>query len=107
MCRGPKSKDFWPTIKPFITNKGSNTKRDIVLCENDVLVCDQKQVSETFNNFFVNVAKNIGINSIDVDESHPSVQSIQNNNSHDVVPEPFNFEPVDKDFVFAVNVSAN
>jgi hypothetical protein len=29
---GPKSKDFWPTIKPFITNKGSHFKNNI-LCE--------------------------------------------------------------------------
>ncbi|KAK3091810.1 hypothetical protein FSP39_022788 [Pinctada imbricata] len=96
---GPKSTDFWPTIKPFITNKGNSIKKDIVLSENDTLVCDQSSVSETFNEFFVNVAKNIGINSIDVDETHPSVQKIQNHLSNTCTEEPFIFEPVDESFV--------
>ena len=30
---GPKSKDFWPTIKPFITNKGSHFTKNIILCK--------------------------------------------------------------------------
>ena len=34
---GPKSKDFWPTIKPFITNKGSHFKNNI-LCEKDEII---------------------------------------------------------------------
>jgi hypothetical protein len=26
---GTKNKDFWPTIKPFLTNKGCNFETDI------------------------------------------------------------------------------
>ena len=37
---GPKSKNIWPTIKPFIN--------------------DQNKVAECFNDFFINVAKDIG-----------------------------------------------
>jgi hypothetical protein len=33
---GPKSKDFWPTVKPFLTNKGKVNQKDTVLSENDV-----------------------------------------------------------------------
>ena len=35
---GPKSKDFWPTVKPFLTNKGNVNQKDTVLSENDVLI---------------------------------------------------------------------
>ena len=60
---GPKSKDFWPTIRPFLTNKGSNQQSEINLCENNVIISDQKQVCDIFNDFFVNVAKDIGTDS--------------------------------------------
>jgi hypothetical protein len=53
---GPKSKHFWPTIKPFLTNKGSHFAKDIILCENDNIINNQTEVAETFNNFFINVA---------------------------------------------------
>ena len=53
---GPTSKHFWPTIKPFLTNKGSHFAKDIILCENDNIINNQTEVAETFNNFFINVA---------------------------------------------------
>jgi hypothetical protein len=34
-CAG---KHFWPTIKPFLTNKGSHFAKDIILCENDNII---------------------------------------------------------------------
>jgi hypothetical protein len=36
-----------------------------------VLITKQDEVCEIFNNFFVNVAKNIGNNQINVDGDHP------------------------------------
>jgi hypothetical protein len=59
-----KSKDFWPTVKPFLTNKGNVNQKDTVLSENDVLITKLDEVCEIFNNFVVNVAKNI-------ENSHP------------------------------------
>jgi hypothetical protein len=76
---GPKSKDFWPTAKPFLTNKGIVNQKDTVLSENDVLITKQDEVCEIFNNLFVNVAKNIGNNQINVDGDHPSILEIKNN----------------------------
>jgi hypothetical protein len=49
-------KDFWPTIKPFITNKGSYFENNIILTDDDRIINDQNEVAETFNEFFVNVA---------------------------------------------------
>jgi hypothetical protein len=58
---GSKSKDFWSTVKPFLTNKGGTTQKDLLLSENNILVNCQKEICEIFYNFFfTNVAKNIG-----------------------------------------------
>ena len=46
--------------------------------------------------FFVNVAQNIGNNSIPVNEEHPSIVKIKENN--DAAPD-FNFQPVDQSFI--------
>jgi len=50
---GPKSKDFWSTIKPFITNTGSHFSKDIILCENEKIINNQKEVVGCFNDFFL------------------------------------------------------
>ena len=49
---GPKSSGFWPTIKPFLSNKSNNCKKDIILEEDNNIINDQTEVSEIFNNFF-------------------------------------------------------
>jgi hypothetical protein len=74
---GPKSKHFWPTIKPFLTNKGSHFAKDIILCENNNIINNQTEVAETFNNFFINVAKDIGSQNIKTDDNHPSIKAIK------------------------------
>ena len=54
---GCKSKDFWPTVKPFLTNKGTQVHKDAILFEDNKLINDQQEVCGIFNHFFVNVAK--------------------------------------------------
>ena len=93
---GPKAKDFWPTIKPFITNKGANHQKDTVLCENEKLVTKQQDVCAIFNTFFVNVAKDIGTSDVKVDADHPSVSAIQENVR---LESSFQFKPVTEEFI--------
>jgi hypothetical protein len=95
---GPKSKDFWPTVKPFLTNKDIVNQKDTVLSENDVLITKQDEVCEIFNNFFVNVAKNIGNNKINVDGDHPSILEIKNNHP-ELHENSFSFSSINPDFV--------
>jgi hypothetical protein len=45
------------------------TNNSIILCENDNIVNAPKEVTEIFNNFFVNVAKNIGDKNIKIDKT--------------------------------------
>jgi hypothetical protein len=52
---GPKSSDFWPTIKPFLSSKGVKTNNSITLSENNDIVNDPKKVSgplPVFDNFY-------------------------------------------------------
>ena len=93
---GCKAKDFWPTVKPFLTNKGSFIQKDTILLENDKLINDQQDVCNILMIFFVNVAKNIGENSIPINEEHPSLLKIQENLT---VQSDLQFKPVDEEFV--------
>ena len=93
---GCKSADFWPTIKPFLTNKGNKISKDVILKENNSLINDQNQICEVFNDFFINVAKNIGTNSLPADEHHPSILKIKENNKCST---PFHFKDVDETFI--------
>ena len=66
----------------FLTNKGRNQQSEINLCENNVIISDQKQVSDIFNDFFVNVAKDIGTDSDthnEVLEQHQSIKATKEN----------------------------
>lgn len=76
---GCKSNTFWPTIKPFLTNKVTKVNKDTILCENKVLINDQEEICKVFHNFFVNVAQTIANNSIPVDDNHPSILKIKEN----------------------------
>jgi hypothetical protein len=79
---GPKSKDFWPTIKPFLTQKPTyKTDNPIILKKSDgELLSDQATVANTLNSFYVNIAKNIGIAENEQDTfTHPSTDKINNN----------------------------
>ena len=73
---GCKSETFWSTVKTFVTNKGNKITKDTVLHENESIKTDQKEICNIFNNFFVNVAKNIGESSSQSLENHPSINAI-------------------------------
>ena len=78
---GPKSKDSWPTIKPFLSSKASRNSIDIILIENDNSISDQKEVCNVLDDFYVNVAKEIGINNKSRHNtgSHPIIEAIKEN----------------------------
>ena len=93
-----KNKDFWSTIKPFLTNKGSQFETDIILNENEKLVTNQKEISNVFNYFFFDVTKDIGKDSITIDENHSSIIKIKEC-SHTDNSEELYFKPISEDFI--------
>ena len=55
--KGSNVKDFWNYYKPYFTSKGICNDGRIILVENDKILNKDSDISETFNNFFVNVKK--------------------------------------------------
>ena len=51
---------FWKTVKPYFSDKGSNSRR-ITLLENDSILTDDKDIAKTINNFFINITKNLNV----------------------------------------------
>ena len=47
------NKEFYKSVKPYITNKGT----DIILIDQNKLVSDDKEIAEIFNNYFANIVK--------------------------------------------------
>ena len=93
---GPKSKDFWPTIKPFLSSKSAKNDCDIILLEKDTLISDQKEVSCVLNDFYINIAQEIGINAQSYElDTHPSIMAINENSPAESYP-TFNFKPVNQ-----------
>ena len=51
------NKTIWNTVKPFITNKNGLTNNDITITHNNTAITDEKQLTELFNKYFVNIVE--------------------------------------------------
>ena len=103
-----ENRKFWKTVKPFFGDKGGSTNK-VVLVENDTIINDDKEVAQTFNDYFDNAVKSLGISdnkillkepeqslgkvldAINMHETHPSIIKIKENVSID---KEFSFSPV-------------
>ena len=93
---------FWKTVKPYFSDKGSNSRR-ITLLENDSILTDDKDIAKTMNNFFINITKNLNlkpykdssltnINEITSNfDNHVSVKKIKESFPN-IVSSDFNFQ---------------
>ena len=69
------------------------------MLEKDTLISDQKEVSGLLNDFYINIAREICIDSQSQDpENHPSIKAIKEN-GHEEGYTSFNFMPVDQQMV--------
>ena len=93
------SKDSWPTVKPFPTNKGCSDQKDVILQENNNIITNQEEICEVFNNVFVNVAKNIGDQNIKIDKTHPSINAISEKYSNASKSHQLILKLIDESFV--------
>ena len=82
--KGNNVKDFWNFCKPYFTNNGICNDDRIILVEKDKILNKDSDISETFNNSFVNITKDLGIINWADDSSdrssfsnHPSIQMIK------------------------------
>ena len=59
---GVKNPNFWKTVKPFLTNKGGRNGDSIMIRTDDQVITDPKTVADKMNNFYINIASQIGGN---------------------------------------------
>ena len=52
--------NFWNSVKPFLTFKSSTGSGEIILSENSKIIFEKSEIAEIMNDFFVNVAADIG-----------------------------------------------
>ena len=78
-------KKLWKKVKPLFVNK-IKMNPNITLAEPNNFITDEKSLAETFNDFFVNVVSNPGVNMRDDSsdkgdvsncDKHPSIISIK------------------------------
>ena len=89
-CNGNKnSQDFWKTVKPLISDKYRQND-NITLMENNDVVNETAAVSNIMNEYFINMASDIGTNNTIKDNddvknivndyaNHESIVRIENN----------------------------
>ena len=49
---------FWDLVKPFLSNKGALVGSDISIVKNDTIITDDQELSELFNEYYVNIVEN-------------------------------------------------
>ena len=56
------NKNFWQTVKPFITNKNTLTSNTIMLNHSGSIITEEEKIANTFNNHYINIVeKSTGI----------------------------------------------
>ena len=105
--KGNNVKDFWNYCKPYFTNKGICNDEKIILVEKGEILNKDSEISDTFNNYFVNITKDLGIidwgsgssghynvfRRISSFDNHPSIQMIRDKYQN----LSFKFKPVSTD----------
>ena len=112
---GKDNKPFWEKCKPYFTNKHSKADTDIMLNENGELLLKDKDIADTFNEYFGSIFESpdlykweseitdFGLNDSNQDylnftigkyEKHLSIKLIKQNFR---ISRKFSFKPVSKD----------
>ena len=88
-----KGKHFWEIVKPFMTNNAKTNNHKITLFENNALISQPSDVSNTFNEYFINVTQDLSepeiVGQMSVDEvvdhykDHPSIKLINEHKNND------------------------
>ena len=109
---GKDNSPFWKNFKPYFTNKHSKADTDIILNENGELLLKDKDIADTFNEYFGSIVESLdlykweseitdlGLNDSNQDylditiskyEKHLSIQMIKQNFR---ISKEFSLEPV-------------
>ena len=99
-------KVFWKTFKPLLSSNGTNHASKITLVENGTVLTNDKDISECFNDYFVNITDTLDIDKpTQPNEADSKIlkkaQAIEKHNNHPSVlkikalvgNETFSFSP--------------
>ena len=81
------NKTFWKNVKPLFSEKVT-CSQNITSIENNVIIDDDKVISETFNDFFSNVVINLNIENNsnfvnnNIEEVNPVLKAIRKYENH-------------------------
>jgi len=105
LCKSGKI--FWDTVKPYFSSKSGSSGQSISLLQDSKVVSEATQVSNIFNDYFVNIACDLSEPTetdcmsisqlIEHYDDHVSVQMIKG--KHHNANTDFNFKPVTVDVV--------
>ena len=95
-----ENKLFWKTVKPFFSDKASNSSK-ITLVEENNIISDEEEIANIMNNYFINVTKTlnlkkqlgVGRSGINEFENHISIKMIHEKYP-EILPESFKFQLV-------------
>ena len=72
------SKNFWKTMKPFLTNKGNLENPEIMLQDKGNIVSDESVLVKTFNELYVNIVeKSCGKKPTDISQEYGDVSDTE------------------------------
>ena len=49
------NKKFWKTVRPFLSDTGTQDNHDIILDENGKFIKDNREISEILNDFYISI----------------------------------------------------
>ena len=111
-CKEGNSKTFWKTVRPYISNKGVQSN-DFMLKEGDDIITDAKTIASVFNEYFISITNEIGMNEnngnlsademLDKYKDHESIKSILQNQKEN----EFNFHLVSPDQMYKLLCQIN
>ena len=94
------NKLFWKSVKPFFSDKASNSSK-IMLVEENNIISDEEEIANIMNNYFINVTKTlnlkkqlgVGRGGINEFENHISIKMIHEEYP-EILPESLKFQLV-------------
>ena len=51
---------FWKSVKPFFNGKGSNSSKNTLVEENNI-ISDEEEIANIMNNYFINLTKTLNL----------------------------------------------
>ena len=77
VCRWLQICKYLVSIKPYLFKRSNQGQSKIISTESNTTISNESQVAETFDNYFVDVAEDIGKNYVFYPQNHPSLKKIK------------------------------